>query len=109
MAVATRRLGSFASFGTGAFRVDLLERSKNGGYGAAMKDGLELRRARVAPTWWRVFHADGQYAPEALPEMIEPAVSAAARPASRLAHRRRGRRSGAGCPSTSMWATRCSI
>jgi len=65
---ATARL--VREFRAGAFRVDLLERSKNGGYGAAMKDGLALAREST-PDVVACIHADGQYAPEVLPEMIE--------------------------------------
>jgi len=57
-------------FRTDAFRVDLVQRSKNGGYGAAMKDGLALAR-QSGPDVVACIHADGQYAPEVLPEMIE--------------------------------------
>lgn len=53
-----------------AFRLDLLQRAKNGGYGAAMKDGLALAR-QSAPDAVACIHADGQYAPEVLPELIE--------------------------------------
>ncbi|HKO54215.1 MAG TPA: glycosyltransferase family 2 protein [Polyangiaceae bacterium] len=52
------------------FRLRLLERSKNGGYGAAMKDGLALARTSE-PDVVACIHADGQYAPEVLPGMIE--------------------------------------
>jgi glycosyltransferase involved in cell wall biosynthesis len=65
---ATARL--VRAFRPGAFRIDLLERSKNGGYGAAMKDGLSLAR-ESNPDVVACIHADGQYAPEVLPEMIE--------------------------------------
>jgi glycosyltransferase involved in cell wall biosynthesis len=57
-------------FRTTAFRLDLLERAKNGGYGAAMKDGLAAARASDADVV-ACIHADGQYAPEVLPELIE--------------------------------------
>jgi glycosyltransferase involved in cell wall biosynthesis len=53
-----------------AFRVRLLQRTRNGGYGAAMKDGLQAARAEN-PDVVACIHADGQYAPEVLPEMIE--------------------------------------
>jgi glycosyltransferase involved in cell wall biosynthesis len=53
-----------------AFRLRLLSRTKNGGYGAAMKDGLALARASE-PDVVACIHADGQYAPEVLPDMIE--------------------------------------
>ena len=44
----------------------LIDRPKNGGYGAAMKDGLEAARASN-PDLVACVHADGQYSPEALP------------------------------------------
>ena len=44
----------------------LIDRPKNGGYGAAMKDGLEAARASN-PELVACVHADGQYSPEALP------------------------------------------
>lgn len=50
--------------------VRLHRRPKNGGYGAAMKDGLELARQSGADIV-ACIHADGQYAPEVLPELIE--------------------------------------
>lgn len=50
--------------------VRLHSRPKNGGYGAAMKDGLELARQSAADIV-ACIHADGQYAPEVLPELIE--------------------------------------
>jgi glycosyltransferase involved in cell wall biosynthesis len=52
------------------FQLRLLERPSNGGYGAAMKDGLALASAGT-PDVVACIHADGQYAPEVLPEMIE--------------------------------------
>jgi glycosyltransferase involved in cell wall biosynthesis len=51
-------------------RLRLLVRSQNGGYGAAMKDGLALAR-EGEPDVVACIHADGQYAPEVLPDMIE--------------------------------------
>jgi len=51
-------------------RLRLLERTKNGGYGAAMKDGLALAR-ESEPDVVACIHADGQYAPEVLPDLIE--------------------------------------
>lgn len=49
--------------------IELLERVHNGGYGAAMKTGLaralELGADRVA-----CVHADGQYGPELLPDLL---------------------------------------
>jgi glycosyltransferase involved in cell wall biosynthesis len=52
-----------------AFRLELVRRAKNGGYGAAMKQGLALL-ATGAPELVACIHADGQYAPEALPGLI---------------------------------------
>jgi len=51
------------------FALDVIVRPRNGGYGAAMKDGLEFARARGADRAASV-HADGQYSPEALPELL---------------------------------------
>ena len=51
------------------YRLDLLERGQNGGYGAAMKDGLAAASAHD-PELVACIHADGQYAPEALPALI---------------------------------------
>ena len=51
-------------------RLRLLVRSQNGGYGAAMKDGLALAR-ESEPDVVACIHADGQYAPEVLPDMLE--------------------------------------
>ncbi len=50
-------------------RLELVVRPRNGGYGAAMKDGLERARERGAEHVACV-HADGQYSPEALPRML---------------------------------------
>src|SRR4051794_12455725 len=58
---ATARL--VRDFRTSTFRLELLERAKNGGYGAAMKDGLASAR-ETAPDVVACIHADGQYAPE---------------------------------------------
>jgi glycosyltransferase involved in cell wall biosynthesis len=52
------------------FQLRLLERTQNGGYGAAMKDGLAAAR-ESSPDVVACIHADGQYAPEVLPDMIE--------------------------------------
>lgn len=49
--------------------VEVIHRARNGGYGAAMKDGLEAARARGAKVVACV-HADGQYSPEALPSLV---------------------------------------
>lgn len=46
----------------------LIRRPHNGGYGAAMKDGLDAARAD-APSFVACIHADGQYSPEELPEL----------------------------------------
>jgi glycosyltransferase involved in cell wall biosynthesis len=50
--------------------VDLVDRRENGGYGAAMKDGL-LRAGETDPDFVACVHADGQYSPEALPALVE--------------------------------------
>jgi glycosyltransferase involved in cell wall biosynthesis len=50
------------------FELCLLRRPRNGGYGAAMKDGLEAAR-EGAPDVVACVHADGQYAPEVLPDL----------------------------------------
>jgi glycosyltransferase involved in cell wall biosynthesis len=52
-----------------SYRLRLLQRRKNGGYGAAMKDGLAAVLAQGAEVV-ACIHADGQYAPEALPELM---------------------------------------
>jgi glycosyltransferase involved in cell wall biosynthesis len=49
--------------------IELVERAQNGGYGAAMKDGLAAARA-YAPEIVACVHADGQYSPEALPSLL---------------------------------------
>lgn len=49
--------------------IDCIERAVNGGYGAAMKDGLAAALA-LDPQWVACIHADGQYAPEALPSLL---------------------------------------
>jgi glycosyltransferase involved in cell wall biosynthesis len=49
--------------------LSVVRRPRNGGYGAAMKDGLE--RARVAGAdRVATIHADGQYSPEVLGELL---------------------------------------
>lgn len=45
-----------------------VERPRNGGYGAAMKDGLERAR-EYDPEIVACIHADGQYGPELLPTL----------------------------------------
>lgn len=47
-----------------------VERDANGGYGAAMKDGLERARP-YDPEIVACVHADGQYCPEMLPALCE--------------------------------------
>ncbi len=49
--------------------VTLVERARNGGYGAAMQDGLRAAR-QDAPDVVACVHADGQYSPEALPALL---------------------------------------
>jgi glycosyltransferase involved in cell wall biosynthesis len=46
----------------------LIQRPQNGGYGAAMKDGLSAARDD-APDVVACVHADGQYSPEELPAL----------------------------------------
>ncbi|HVR03479.1 MAG TPA: glycosyltransferase family 2 protein [Polyangia bacterium] len=50
--------------------VELVDRPRNGGYGAAMKDGL-ARAAETDPDVVACVHADGQYSPEALPSLLD--------------------------------------
>jgi glycosyltransferase involved in cell wall biosynthesis len=50
--------------------VEVIRRLRNGGYGAAMKDGLE-RAAALRPDRVACVHADGQYSPELLPFLTE--------------------------------------
>jgi glycosyltransferase involved in cell wall biosynthesis len=61
-----RRVEIAPGFGSG---VQLLRRPQNGGYGAAMKDGLGAARA-LRPDVVACVHADGQYAPEVLPALL---------------------------------------
>jgi glycosyltransferase involved in cell wall biosynthesis len=49
--------------------VTLVERAANGGYGAAMKSGLAVAR-QDDPDVVACVHADGQYSPEVLPELV---------------------------------------
>ena len=49
--------------------IEVVVRPRNGGYGAAMKTGLEAARALGADRVASV-HADGQYSPEALPGLL---------------------------------------
>lgn len=61
--------GRVERYAPAGFRLSLLRRPRNGGYGAAMKDGLAA--ARVGPPdLVACIHADGQYAPEALPDLL---------------------------------------
>lgn len=48
--------------------LELIERRANGGYGAAMKDGLGAA-LRAGAELVACVHADGQYSPEALPRL----------------------------------------
>jgi len=50
-------------------RLTVLQRPRNGGYGAAMKDGLAAAIAGGAQAAASV-HADGQYSPERLPDLL---------------------------------------
>ncbi|MES1205506.1 MAG: glycosyltransferase family 2 protein [Pseudomonadota bacterium] len=50
--------------------VTVIRRSRNGGYGAAMKTGLQAARAAGA-TCAASVHADGQYSPEALDALLD--------------------------------------
>jgi glycosyltransferase involved in cell wall biosynthesis len=50
--------------------VTVIARPRNGGYGAAMKDGLEAARRAGAQVVAGV-HADGQYSPEVLPRLLD--------------------------------------
>jgi glycosyltransferase involved in cell wall biosynthesis len=49
--------------------ITVVRRPRNGGYGAAMKDGLRAARAAGAEVVAGV-HADGQYSPEVLPRLL---------------------------------------
>jgi glycosyltransferase involved in cell wall biosynthesis len=51
-------------------QISFVRRPHNGGYGAAMKDGLRAARAAGADRVACV-HADGQYSPEALPALLD--------------------------------------
>jgi glycosyltransferase involved in cell wall biosynthesis len=63
-----------AALPRGRCDVQLVARARNGGYGAAMKDGLRQALA-LEPALERVacVHADGQYSPEALPALLAAA------------------------------------
>jgi len=54
---------------TGRDWLTVLVRPRNGGYGAAMKTGLEHARRSGADGAASV-HADGQYSPEVLPDLV---------------------------------------
>src|SRR5258706_12593065 len=64
----TAQLALRAGFARSA--VELVDRARNGGYGAAMKDGLAAAM-RSGAELVACIHADGQYSPEALPGLIE--------------------------------------
>jgi glycosyltransferase involved in cell wall biosynthesis len=49
--------------------LELVDRGANGGYGAAMKDGLSAA-IRAGAELVACVHADGQYSPEALPRLV---------------------------------------
>lgn len=51
-----------------ACELSVIDRPSNGGYGAAMKDGLDAARAS-SPELVACVHADGQYGPEVLPAL----------------------------------------
>ena len=57
--------------------VSLLEHQKNRGYGAAQKTGLQMSLAD-ANDYHVILHADGQYAPEELPDVLAPLLSGSA-------------------------------
>jgi glycosyltransferase involved in cell wall biosynthesis len=57
---------SVAAAPAGRCPIELVDRPRNGGYGAAMKSGLERAR-QLNPEIVACVHADGQYSPEALP------------------------------------------
>jgi glycosyltransferase involved in cell wall biosynthesis len=58
-----------AAFRPARFGLSVVNRARNGGYGAAMKDGLAAASAH-APERVACIHADGQYSPEALPGLL---------------------------------------
>ncbi|MEA2696227.1 MAG: hypothetical protein QOI66_498 [Myxococcales bacterium] len=59
-----------AALPAGRCAIELVDRPRNGGYGAAMKDGL-AQAQKSDPEIVACVHADGQYSPEALPMLIE--------------------------------------
>jgi glycosyltransferase involved in cell wall biosynthesis len=64
---ATRERVSAARFTRAP--LELVDRAANGGYGAAMKDGLRAA-ARGGAELVACVHADGQYSPEVLPRLV---------------------------------------
>jgi glycosyltransferase involved in cell wall biosynthesis len=54
---------------TGAIPVELVSHDRNRGYGAAMKSGLSRAR-ELGANMVACVHADGQYSPEVLPELV---------------------------------------
>ena len=50
--------------------LSVITRGRNGGYGAAMKDGLAHAR-RTGARHAASVHADGQYSPEVLPDLLQ--------------------------------------
>jgi glycosyltransferase involved in cell wall biosynthesis len=64
---ATRERVSAARFKRAP--LELVNRAANGGYGAAMKDGLTAA-IRCGAELVACVHADGQYSPEALPRLV---------------------------------------
>jgi glycosyltransferase involved in cell wall biosynthesis len=61
--------GIVAALPRGRCPVEVVDRPRNGGYGAAMKDGL-ARAEESDPDVVACVHADGQYSPEALPALL---------------------------------------
>ena len=55
-------------------RVELVDRERNGGYGAAMKDALHAAR-QSDPDVVACVHADDQYSPESLPMLVRELVA----------------------------------
>jgi glycosyltransferase involved in cell wall biosynthesis len=68
-AAVARALAVGGGDATRRLALEVIVRPRNGGYGAAMKDGLAFARARGADCAASV-HADGQYSPEVLPELL---------------------------------------
>lgn len=63
-------LSSVSSAGFSRCALELVDRRQNGGYGAAMKDGLAAA-LRHDPELVACVHADGQYSPEVLPNLAK--------------------------------------